>query len=34
MKLHSKKLLQIFVPNEKGELEHVSFGLYSARKIN
>ena len=24
----------IFVPNEKGELEHVSFGLYSARKIN
>lgn len=23
----------VFVPNEKGEIEHVSFGLYSARKV-
>ena len=24
----------VFVPNEKGEIEHISMGLYSARRVN
>ena len=24
----------VFVPNEKGEMEHISMGLYSARRVN
>lgn len=23
----------IFTPNEKGEIEHISFGLYAARRV-